>query len=801
MQQSIDQLGAARRARFPRRLGSCCLAALLLGALAAPACVDAADPISADQVRESIQKGVDYLKQTQKPDGGWNEWMGQPGGLPALCTLALLNAGVPTNDPVIQKSLARLRRLRLETTYAVALQTMVLCRAEPDQDRLQIARNVKWLESKQTVEGPRRGSWSYPGAAGDNSNAQFALLALFEAEQIGIEVRAQSWRFAKGYWEECQNPDGSFGYYRGVPGSGSMTAAGIASLVITDDRVSQLDAAVEGDKIRCCGRADSNSDRIARALNWLGRNFSITSNPGSSNQVWLLYYLYGLERVGRMTAQRFIGGHDWYREGADMLVRNQDRLSGFWKGVGPTEDNTEIATSLALLFLSKGRRPVLLAKLKHTSRDDWNQHRSDCANLTHYIEQRWKRELTWQVIDLKAAAVDDLVQTPVLYLCGSLSPLSADAREQRELADKIRGYLDRGGFLLAEGYCGQSGFDQGFRRLMQLVFPEPEYRLNLLPPEHPVWFAEEPVDPGQLRPLYGIDYGCRTSVVYAPLDPAGSPRPSLSCLWELNRAGREQKYPAAVQTQVKAALSLGVNIMAYATNREVRFKEDLFRTAAESPRNDPVDRGRLYIAKLRHPGGCNAAPRALANLLESAGRELKIRVSAEQNLVGLTDDTLFNFHMVFMHGRNAFRLTDLERQALKMYLDRGGMLFADSICANRAFTESFRRELAAIYPDKPLAPVPADDPMWTKKFGGFDLATVTRRDPQSHQVNEPLKAALRRVPPALEGLKLDGRYAVVFSPYDLSCALEKQDSLDCQGYVRDDAARIGLNVVLYSLHQ
>jgi hypothetical protein len=53
----------------------------------------------------------------------------------------------------------------------------------------------------------------------------------------------------------------------------------------------------------------------------------------------------------------------------------------------------------------------------------------------------------------------------------------------------------------------------------------------------------------------------------------------------------------------------------------------------------------------------------------------------------------------------------------------------------------------------------------------------------------------------LEAIKLDDRYAVVFSPYDLSCALEKQNSLECRGYSRDDAARIGMNVILYSLQQ
>jgi hypothetical protein len=57
------------------------------------------------------------------------------------------------------------------------------------------------------------------------------------------------------------------------------------------------------------------------------------------------------------------------------------------------------------------------------------------------------------------------------------------------------------------------------------------------------------------------------------------------------------------------------------------------------------------------------------------------------------------------------------------------------------------------------------------------------------------------VPPELEGLKFGERWGVVFSRYDLSCALEKQDSVECQGYTREDAARIGVNVVLYSLQQ
>ncbi len=75
------------------------------------------------------------------------------------------------------------------------------------------------------------------------------------------------------------------------------------------------------------------------------------------------------------------------------------------------------------------------------------------------------------------------------------------------------------------------------------------------------------------------------------------------------------------------------------------------------------------------------------------------------------------------------------------------------------------------------------------------------RDPQPGSAGGPLKAVLRKVPPEMEGVKLGDRYGVIFSQFDLSCALEKHDSLECRGYIREDAAKIGLNVLLYGVQQ
>ena len=776
-----------------------------------------AQEITPETVRQSIDRAVSYLKRMQKVDGTWPEYINAPGGVTALCTLALLNAGVPADDESVQKALRKLEALDSDRTYVVALQTMAFCQANPAQYRPLIRRNVGKLTKWQKDSGVNAGSWSYPSGPGDNSNTQFALLALHEAETVaGIAVPPVVWRRAKTYWEGCQNLNGSFGYSRtfGQEGTGSMTVAGIASLIIVNDRFRAPSAKVEGEEILCCQPGEQDDDHLRRAMQWLGRNFSVTGNPGTSDGRWLLYYLYGVERVGRMTNQRYFGRddpmgtglagkHDWYREGAEYLIaRRQDRMSGYFTGTGPVEENDKcIATALALLFLSKGRRPVLLAKLQHSVADDWNLHRNDVDNLTRYVEKRWRRELTWQVVDLYQASVEDLLQSPVLYLSGNLNPLPRENVQREKLAQKLRDYIDRGGFLLAEQNGPGDRFDDGFRELMKLVFPEPEYRLRLLEPEHPIWRMEEAVPPDQMRRLEGIDFGCRTSVVYLPPDPPEKPRPSLSCLWELSRPGREEKYADSVQRQVDAGLLLGCNILAYATNRQVMTKEmTVFSPVAAKRPGDQLDRSKVVVARLRHPGGCNAAPRALANLMDFVAERTKTRTQARVDLVSLTDDALFQYHLVMMHGRAAFRLTDVERERLRTYLKRGGMLLADSICTSAAFTESFRREMAEVLPDAKLQPIPPSDPIWSDAYGGFDLKTVTRRDPPPRgATGGPLQATLRRVPPELEGIKLDDRWAVVFSPYDISCALEKHDSVECRGYSRADAARIGLNVILYSL--
>src|SRR5262249_50204027 len=150
----------------------------------------------------------------------------------------------------------------------------------------------------------------------------------------------------------------------------------------------------------------------------------------------------------------------------------------------------------ALLFLAKGRTPVLISKLAYGGVDssDWNNKRSDVRHLVEFASRELfkKQPLAWQVFDVrqggKGAVRDEeakwatgLLQSPIVYFNGH--DFAPRDREERILQQ----YLENGGFVFAEACCGSKNFDEDFRKLMKRLFPDNP--LKPLPPEHPVWTA------------------------------------------------------------------------------------------------------------------------------------------------------------------------------------------------------------------------------------------------------------------------------------------------------------------------
>lgn len=757
----------------------------------------AQDQITAEMVRTSIENGVRFLLAEQRDDGGFPQVSPNPrGGVTSLCTLALLNSGVDPRSPQVKKAVEQLLAVREDqlSTYTASLRIMVLCLADPKAYRGQIASDVRWLTEKQLDTSESAGGWSYGnevgGGTADASNSQFAILALHEARLIGLPIDQQVWQRARKYWDGRFDPQsGGFSYRARVRDHpyGSMTCAGISSLIIIDENLKDPRDAVSADGTILCCRDPLPNQNLARGIEWLAENFAVSFNPQESAMT-KFYYLYGLERAGRLSGRRFFGMHDWYRLGAAHLLKTQ-KGTGAWQGSGGLwEDSEFVATSFALLFLSKGRRPILVGKYQHADQDEaWDIHPLGLHYLTRSVEQQWNQKLNWQTIDGRKAGVDDLHESPVLFISGR-DQLDLSAQQIKDL----RTYLETGGFIFAEAAqgdgCGDDvAFDRKFRAVVAEMFPG--NRLEPLPESHPIWNAHFRLAPVNNRPLLGVQASCRTSLVYCPRNLAG--------LWELNQPIWMAAYPDPARKDIEYATRLGVNVLAYATGRRVNDKLDN-PLALGDRKSGPTSRV-IQIPKLDHSGGADDAPNAWRNLLTRFEFDMRMPVDRQKLLVAPVLAELQKHPLLFMHGRRPFEFTPQQRTDLKTYLDRGGFLFIDCICTSTEFADSIRRELKAMYPANPLTPMGADHPCWTESFYGYDVRQVTLHTPD---VNPDGTATTRdrRTHPVLDLVALDdGRPVVVFSPYDLSCALENAAASQCIGYDKDDASRIAVNVVMFGL--
>src|SRR5690606_24657035 len=147
--------------------------------------------------------------------------------------------------------------------------------------------------------------------------------------------------------------------------------------------------------------------------------------------------------------------------------------------------------------------------------------------------------------------------------------------------------------------CENSDFDRQVHDLVRRIF-DGQQELEKLLPTHDVYRSEFLFPPdAQVPELWGVDFGCRTAMIYAPYDHA--------CRWDRWAKFDPPNRMVSVKSQIDKSMKLGVNVIAYATGRELQDKLQRPQLVPIEP-DVALNRSAVQIARLRHTGGWDTAP-------------------------------------------------------------------------------------------------------------------------------------------------------------------------------------------------
>jgi hypothetical protein len=387
------------------------VALAVVGVLAPAGAARAADEAA---VKAAIARGVEALRKAQLPNGTWPRAEAanrqETDGATALAALTLLECGAGPDDPAVAKAAGYLRRqaVTMQFTYALSLTILFLDRLGDPGDvplieslavRLMAGQNAGggWTyncpepppgelgrlsalagrrgppaerreepeptgrrrtardlppEIRQQLEGLARRPALSLAMGGDNSNTQFATLALWVARRHGLPTD-DALRLIAARYRASQTADFGWNYTSNSgPSSPTMTCAGLLGVAV------ERGVAVDHGK----GKGPDGKDRpgpnldkdpaVVNALRNLGAYLSVPAKdipPGLLPSPRVNYFLWSLERVAVALSLDTIGKTNWYDWGAAVLLPSQT-ANGTWDSGG---SNAVPDTCFALLFLKR----------------------------------------------------------------------------------------------------------------------------------------------------------------------------------------------------------------------------------------------------------------------------------------------------------------------------------------------------------------------------------------------------------------------------------------------------------------
>jgi hypothetical protein len=194
---------------------------------------------------------------------------------------------------------------------------------------------------------------------------------------------------------------------------------------------------------------------------------------------------------------------------------------------------------------------------------------------------------------------------------------------------------------------------------------------------------------------------------------------------------------------------------------------------------------RLTVARVQYDGGGDwyANPSSIPNLLQAIAERTTLPVERREARVTLLDDRLWDYPFLHITGHGNIKLSEVEVERLREYLSRGGFLHVSD---NYGLDSSFRREIARVFPERPLVDVPLKHPIYHLVY------EFPKGLPKIHEHDGK--------PPRGLGIFLGDRLAVFYDyESDLGDGWEDHDVHKDPPELHEAALRMGVNLFVYAI--
>jgi hypothetical protein len=188
-------------------------------------------------------------------------------------------------------------------------------------------------------------------------------------------------------------------------------------------------------------------------------------------------------------------------------------------------------------------------------------------------------------------------------------------------------------------------------------------------------------------------------------------------------------------------------------------------------------------------GDWDSAPLLPANIIDTIARYTSIDVAPTGVIVPLSSPALCRYPLVYLTGHLPVRLTSAERDNLRAYAERGGLLFVDdhNHDVDGTFHKTATEALSAVY--GPLRAIPNTHALY-RTFFRFDDGPPTT----SHELNGWGDNLVHKT---LSGVEREGRLTLLYSSKDYSS--EWNYHPDNKRFLSVDNTKFAVNLVVYAL--